>query len=131
MSSLEKVYVNKIPIDKYQAFVKNGEESGLLIELKGDKYLAFINFGAVSAMRMLDEGIILNELFNQSDLEAHLKDDVSNTIYMVNGGEFGDLLKSVSNELYEYLDLKHYVIFTMNYVIEVISKWEPSIEIVG
>lgn len=29
----------------------------------------------------------------------------------------------------EYLDLKHYIIITMNYIIEKISQWEPKIDV--
>lgn len=51
------------------------------------------------------------------------------TIYKIQDGEFGNFIKKTSNEVYDYLGLSHFVIITINYVIEVISEWEPSIEI--
>lgn len=30
---------------------------------------------------------------------------------------------------YYYLDLKHFIVVTMNYIIEIITEWEPSIEV--
>ena len=126
MSILKKNIGNEIPAGKYQAFVKNGEETGLLIELESPEHLITIHFGAVSALRMLDEGVVLNGLFGENN-EVYLADNFSNTIYLVQNGEFENFIKGTSNELYEYLDLKHYVVFTMNYIIEIISKWEPSI----
>ncbi|MBC2399778.1 hypothetical protein BD780_000914 [Clostridium tetanomorphum] len=53
----------------------------------------------------------------------------SNTIYKIQYGKFGNFIKKTSNELYDYLDLNQYIIITINYVIEVISQWGPSIEV--
>ena len=129
MNTFKKISGNEIPAGKYQACVKNGEETGLSIELESHEHLISIHFGAVSALRMLDEGVVLNSLFDKSDDEANSFDDFSSTIYCVQNGEFENFVKGTSSDLYEYLDLKHYVVFTMNYIIEVISKWEPSIKV--
>jgi hypothetical protein len=129
MSDLIEIFKNKIPTGKYQTSAKNGEESGLLIDLESNDYLVKIDFGVVSAFRMLDEGIVLGEIFGEKETATHAEDNFSNTIYQVQNGEFSNFIKMTSNELYDYLNLKHYVILTMNYVIEVISKWEPSIEV--
>lgn len=129
MEHWEEIYKNTIPVEEYQALVKNGEESGLLIKLEGNEYIANINFGIVSAFRMLDEGIVLSGIFDENEITKYKKNNFSNTIYKIQNGEFGNFIKKTSNELYDYLGLSHYVIITINYVIEVISEWEPSIEI--
>lgn len=87
-----------------------------------------INFGEVSAFRMLDEGIVLEGIFDEYEISKYKKNNFSNTIYTIKNGEFSNFIKKTSNELYDYLDLKHYII-TINYIIEVISEWIPSIEI--
>ena len=51
-------------------------------------------------------------------------------IYKIQNGDFDKFVKQIGNELYEYLDLKHYIIVTINYVIEVITEWEPRIKVV-
>ncbi len=129
MGHWEEIYIGIIPIAKYQTIVKNGEGSGLFIKLESNEYIANIDFGIVSAFRMLDEGIVLEELFDESEISKYKKNNFSNTIYKIENGEFGRFIKKISNELYDYLDLKHYIIVTMNFVIEIISEWEPSIEI--
>lgn len=120
---------NSIPVGKYQTNVKNGEESGLVIQLESAENIVNINFGAVSAFRMLDEGIVLGEVFIESEILRYKVDNFSNIIYKITGGEFGKFIKNVSNDLYDYLDLKHYIIVTINYLIEIVSEWEPSIDI--
>ncbi|MFA9466976.1 MAG: hypothetical protein ACERKN_22205 [Velocimicrobium sp.] len=120
---------NFIPIGKYQTIVKNGEETGLVIQLESTENIVNIKFGAVSAFRMLDEGIVLRGVFTESEILKYKADNFSNIIYKITGGEFGKFIKNASNDLYDYLDLKHYIIITMNYLIEIVSEWEPSIAI--
>ena len=36
-------------------------------------------------------------------------------------------MREVSGDLYDCLDLKHYVVITLNYIVEVITEWEPKI----
>ncbi|MBD7912095.1 hypothetical protein [Clostridium cibarium] len=129
MEQWEEVYKNTIPVGEYQALVKNGEESGLFIKLECNEYIANINFGIVSAFRMFDEGIVLAGIFDENEITKYKKSNFSNTIYKIKDGEFGNFIKKTSNEIYDYLGLSHFVIITINYVIEVISEWEPSIEI--
>ncbi len=128
MEQWEEIYKSAIPVGKYQTLVKNGEDTGLIIKLEDNEYIVNIDFGIVSAFRMLDEGIALEGIFDENEISKHKKNNFSNTIYKIQDGEFGKFIKKSSNELYNYLDLKHYVIITMNYIIEVISEWEPSIE---
>jgi hypothetical protein len=118
---------NSIPLGKYQTIVKNGEESGLVIQLESTDNIVNINFGVVSAFRMLDEGIVLGGVITDSEILKYKANNFSNIIYKITGGEFGKFIKNASNILYDFLDLKHYTILTMNYIIEIVSEWEPRI----
>jgi len=129
MEKWEEIFKNTIPKGDYCTVVKNGEESGLNIELECSDHLVKINFGAVSALRMFDEGILLNGVFDEKEVERFKGDKFSNVIYKLEKGEFGKFVKNASDELFDYLDLKHFIIITMNYVIEIISQWEPNIEV--
>ncbi len=130
MENWEEILKSTIPVGNYQASVKNGEEAGLSIQLESNEYLVNIDFGVVSALRMLDEGVLLGELLGENKAIKHKRDNFSNTIYKVQNGEFGRFIKTTCNELYDYLGLNHYIIFTMNYVIEVLANCEPSIKVV-
>ena len=61
-----------------------------------------MNFEVVQAIRMLDEVI---------------------------GGEFAKQIQSISDGYWETLDAKHYVVITKNYNIDIITEWEPEINI--
>ena len=50
-------------------------------------------------------------------------------IYEVVGGQFKDEIKSIADGYLDVMDVKHYVIVTMNYNIDIISEEEPEIEI--
>lgn len=130
MEQWEEISKNTIPVGEYQAIVKNGEEEGLFIQLESNEFIVDINFGVVSAFRMLDEGIVMEGLLEENEVSKYKDDNFSNIIYKVKEGEFGKVIKNVSNGLYDVLGLEHYIIITTNYLIEVISKWEPIIEVV-
>lgn len=126
-----EIYKNTIPKGNYQATLMNGDESGLLIKLNSNEYVVSINFGIVSALRMLDEGVILNSLFDDNEIFRYKNENFSNTIYKIVSGEFDNFIKNLANELYEIYDMKHYIIISMNHIIEIMSKWEPNIEVIS
>lgn len=129
MEHWEQICKSIIPVGKYKTLVKNGEDEGLFIILESKEHIVNIDFGAVSALRMLDEGIILEGIFDDIEISKHKESNFSNAIYKIHGGEFASFIKKACNELYDFLNLNHYIIITINYVIEVISGDEPSIEV--
>ena len=38
-------------------------------------------------------------------------------------------IQNISDEYWETLDAKHYVVITQNYNIDIITEWEPEINI--
>lgn len=120
-----------IPKGKYLAEVRNGEEEGLVILLECEVYSVKIDFGAIPAVRMLDEGILLQGTFDESELMRYKNDNFSNTIYKIEDGQFERSVRDMSGEFYDISNFEHYLIITLNYVIEVISEWEPDIEVIS
>lgn len=118
-----------IPIGQYTVEMENGEGNGLVIKLENKNNLVVIDFGAISAVRMLDEGIILQGLFDDSELKKYKVNGFANTIYKIENGDFGNSIKKMSGDMYDALKLGHYLVITLNYVIEIISSWEPEIDI--
>lgn len=129
MEQWEEIFKGVIAKGKYNVLLENGEEGGLSVRLKNKNNLVDINFGVVSAFRMLDEGIVLNGLFDESQIQKYKENGFANTIYKIENGEFNKFAKSISGDLCQYLDLKHFVIVTLNYIIEVITQWEPKISV--
>lgn len=110
--------------------LQNGEEKGLVIKLVSTNHNVILNFGAVSAFRMLDEGIALNGLFADEQIEKLRISGFSNVIYQMVEGDFDKFIQQIGDGLYEYLNLKHYVIISENYIVEIITEWEPDIQII-
>jgi len=130
MEKWQEIFEGVIPIGKYLAEVRNGEEEGLVILLENIEYSVKIDFGAVSAIRIFDEGILLQGTFEESELAKYKRDNFTNTIYKLSGGEFENSVRKMSGEIYDILNLEHYLIITLNYVIEVISRWKPEISVI-
>ncbi|MBQ4059973.1 MAG: hypothetical protein IJD40_13755 [Lachnospiraceae bacterium] len=129
MEKWKKIFPGLIPRDNYEVFLKNGEEQGLVIKLLSKDYVVELNFGMVSAMRMIDEGIILNDYFDNKISNEYEKENFSNTIYEVFDGEFDDFIKKTGGDLYDYCKLRHFVIISLNFVIEIMTAYEPVINI--
>ena len=114
---------------KYNGKLINGEEYGLIIKFQG-KYNAFsVKFGEVKAVRMIDEGIVQTDIYSENEVQKYKKEKFKNMIYEVVGGQFKDEIKSIADGYLDVMDVKHYVIVTMNYNIDIISEGEPEIEI--
>ena len=130
MEKWKEIFKNKIPNDIYNVKLSNGEKDGLLIILYNSKRNVKIYFGAVRAVRMLDEGIVMNGTYSENELKRFKKNNFSNVIYEIKNGDFGNQISMMAGQYYFALNLKHYVIITMNFDIDVITEWEPEIEIV-
>ena len=83
----------------------------------------------VQAVRMLDEGIVQNGLYSDTEIKRYKGDNFSNVIYKVQHGEFSKQINQISDGYGEILDLKHYVVITQNYNVDIVTEWEPTIEI--
>ena len=124
----QEVFENKIPKSQYKMELQNGEEKGLVIKLISTRNNVLLNFGVVSAFRMLDEGIALNGLFDDEQINKFRDTGFANVIYQIEEGDFDHFIQQIGGGLYEYLNLKHYVIISENYIVEIITEWEPDIQ---
>ncbi len=129
MEKWREVFVGKIPQEKYQIQIVNGEKHGLIIELYSNHLCIIIKFGVVQAIRMLDEGIVQNNLYSEHEIKRYKDDNFRNVIYEIQEGEFGKQISEISNGYADYLELKHYIVITQNYNIDIVTEWEPIIEI--
>lgn len=129
MEKWKEVFVGKIPREPYQMQLINGEKQGLTIELIGSHASVMIKFGVAAAVRMLDEGIIQAKLYNDDEIAKYKTDNFQNCIYEVQDGEFGKFINQISNGYGNLLNLRHYIVITQNYVVDIVTEWEPIIEI--
>ena len=129
MEKWREVFVGTIPQGIYQTQLTNGEQKGLILELKSNNSHVILNFGIIQAIRMLDEGIVQNELYSDSEIEKYKDDKFKNVIYEVQGGEFEKQIQKISDGYWETLDVKHYVVITQNFNIDIITEWEPILEV--
>lgn len=130
MEEWKEVFAGMIPAEHYQTKLTNGEDNGLVIELISDSKRIIIRFGIVQAVRMLDEGIVQKELFSDKQVEKYKSNGFKNVIYEVTGGQFAKQIQNISDGYLATLEMKHYVIITMNYNMDIITEYEPEIELI-
>ena len=129
MKNWHEVFIGKIPKAVYQMQLINGEKQGLIIELSSADVCVMIKFGIVHAVRMLDEGIVQSGLYSESEIKRYKEDGFSNVIYEVKHGEFAKHINQVSGGYGKALNLKHYVVITQNYNVDIVTEWEPPVEV--
>lgn len=129
MEKWKEVFGGIIPKAVYQVQLINGEKQGLTIKLSSGQTCVMINFGMVQAVRMLDEGIVQSNLYSENEIRKYKDNDFRNIIYEVQDGEFSEQINQISDGYGEALNLKHYVVITQNYNIDIVTEWEPTIEI--
>lgn len=129
MENWKEVFVGIIPQGNYQTQITNGEDKGLILELISNNSHAVLNFGVVQAVRILDEGIVQKELYSYNEVEKYKQDGFRNVIYEVTDGEFAEQIQNIADGYWETLDAKHYIVITQNYNIDIITEWEPEINI--
>ena len=129
MEIWKAIFPNIIPKDNYQVQLSNGRLQGLILELKGNFNCVVLKFGIVQAIRILDEGIVQNDLYSYSNLNNLKSEGFKDIIYEVTDGEFGKQIQNISCGYYDALEEKHYVIITNDYNIDVVTEWRPEINI--
>lgn len=129
MEKWKEAFVGIVPQGNYQTKITNGEDKGLVIELRSNNNIIILNFGIIQAVRMLDEGIVQKGLYSDSEVERFKKEGFKNVIYEVVDGEFSKQVENIADGYWETLDAKHYVIITQNYNIDIITECEPEINI--
>ena len=129
MERWKEVFVGKIPKAIYQMQLINGEKQGLTIELLSNHTCVKLQFGMVLAVRMLDEGIVQNNIYCDSEIQKFKDTNFQNVIYEVQDGEFAKQIAQISDGYGDVLDLKHYVVITQNYNVDIITEWEPTLVI--
>ena len=129
MENWKEVFVGTIPKAVYQMQLINGEKQGLIIELSSSHTYVLINFGMVQAVRILDEGIVQSNLYSDNEIQKYKDNDFQNIIYEVQDGEFLGQINQISDGYGEVLNLKHYVVITQNYTVDIVTEWELTIEI--
>jgi len=129
MENWKEVFIGKIPKAVYQMQLINGEKQGLTIELESKQVRVMIKFGMVQAIRMLDEGMVQNNLYSADEIKKYKDNNFENVIYEVKEGEFGKQVNEISKGYGDFLNLKHYVVITENYNLDIVTEWEPTIEV--
>ena len=129
MEKWKEVFVGRIPKAVYQVQLINGEKQGLIIKLSSSQNCVMIDFGMIRAVRMLDEGIVQSNLYSENEIQKYKDNGFQNIIYEIQDGEFSEQINRISDGYGAALNLKHYVIITQNYNIDIITEGKPTIEI--
>nr|WP_086312664.1 hypothetical protein [Enterococcus sp. 7F3_DIV0205]OTN84677.1 hypothetical protein A5821_000606 [Enterococcus sp. 7F3_DIV0205] len=97
----------------YLVSIKSGDMDGLILELeyrKDEKEKVVIDFSSTKVMRVADEGMYLTGIFKDEEIGKYKEDEFTSVIYEIEDGEFGNLIKDTSSGLYDYFNMKHYII---------------------
>ncbi len=129
MEKWNEVFKGKIPEGLYAVELSFGEKNGLIVQLYNKNTLIEIDFGVVKAVRILEEGVVIDGVYLEDEVQKYKKDGFINTIYEIKEGEFKKQIELMLGNYLEFYCLKHYILVTMNYNIEIVTEWEPTIRV--
>lgn len=113
----------------YEINLSVGEQNGLIIKLISKDTVITLNFGNIRAMRLLDEGLVQKYLYENVYINGEKRDSFDHLFYKAENSEFSDFINKVSCNMAKMLEVKHYIILTMNYNIEILTEFEPDIQV--
>lgn len=103
------------------------ENDGLQIELSNSEKKLKIVFGNAQAIRFLDEGLVQNFLYDNITIDGNDNTSFDSIMYEITNGEFNNFIDKISYGMSKELAMKHYIIITQNYNIEILTQWKPDI----
>lgn len=130
MEKWSEAFEGMIPEDIYQLEIVNGEETGLIVKLFGKSSQVVFKFGIVLAVRMFDEGIVQSDVYSDKEIKKFRETNFQNVIYNVHGGEFCRKVVEMASGYLDDVNVKQYVLITRNYNLDIITEFEPDIEVV-
>lgn len=124
-----KNYTNDIPQDQYEVSSVLQDKNGTLITLEGKYNKLTIHFGAIGCICISDEGCRI-ETYNNNEtkeiIEYQLNKFYGNPLFVAtNDNDFTLWLKKESCGFSN--SLNHYLIITINDLIDIASPFPPKI----
>ncbi|MBU5359554.1 hypothetical protein KQI58_00515 [Enterococcus raffinosus] len=136
MENWKDTFINQVPKDVYTVKINSGEQDGLNIMLYGEKnrHKIEIDFGALASYRIIDEGFLLSEcelVIPDKIVKKLKKDNYPSTLYEIENESYSKFINEISCGLFDIYEMKQYNIITLNYVIEIASRFDPIINILN
>ena len=116
----------EIPKGVYETKLQFGEEKGLIIEFVDLEKKIRFDFGNVISFRMIDEGYVQKDIYNEREIKKYKKNNFANIVYQVDYGTYAAELKSIADGYLDVEEFFHFVIITQNYNIDIITLYEPE-----
>lgn len=113
----------------YKTLLTMGEDEGLRIILNNPQNTINLFFGNIYALRFLDEGIVQKKLYDEVYMNDETIKSFDGVLYEIENGEFFNFMNNISFDMATTYNIKHYIIITQNYNIEILTQWKPDIEI--
>lgn len=114
-----------IPMGLYEVVEIIQNSNGTKIELQSEDYKVIICFDFADSLRISDEGRRIKTYNEVIEIQEYRKDFVGIPLYKVINSEFCRWLREESAGF--YTEFSHYVIITINDIVDIISRDEPEI----
>lgn len=115
----------KIPIGKYEVIEIIQNSNGTEIDMESEEHKMIIKFEFADALRVSDEGRRIRTYNKIIEIQNYRKDFNGVPLYEAFNSEFYNWAKKESAGY--YTDFRHYVIITMNDIVDIISSCSPEI----
>lgn len=121
-----EIYKGIIPLGDYLVECNIDKDNNATINYIG-KYKFSITIHNILGFRIIDESSELRDPYAEIGLAEKRPKYLTNYLYEVRHAEFGDFINSMNDE---NLNLHHYKLMSMNFLIDIVSENSLCVEII-
>ena len=123
MEKEQWVEVNRgmIPAGEYLMRLQYGDYSNLMVVLDDDNFEITLDFRGDISFHCADESKWLLLPYDKAAYGYYLKKKFDNVIYRIYNGKYQTFTKKYVGQVFQEVELIHYIIITMNYYLEIIT----------
>lgn len=118
-----------IPPGDYSMRLQTGDFENLIVFLKSISHEISLDFLGDISFHCVDEANWLFYPYEDREFEYYRRKQFDNVLYRICNGKYDSFTKKYMGDLFEYEKPLHYIIISLNFFVEVITKSDINVTV--
>ena len=123
MEKWKEINQDIIPKGEYITDLRYGEDHGLIVTLVNHQFSITLDFGVVVSIQSIDEGVMITPPYADEPFSLYWNKHFDTILYQIENSSYHEYIHQITKTLYKKKELRHYLLVTLNYFINIISIW--------
>lgn len=129
MEKWKEINQDIIPKGEYITDLRYGEDHGLIVTLVNHQFSITLDFGVVVSIQSIDEGVMITPPYADEPFSLYWNKHFDTILYQIENSSYHEYIHQITKTLYKKKELRHYLLVTLNYFINIISIWGIDISV--